>query len=95
MNSLRIVKNAEGVNGPVLGNQCVLIVEETKEQFRGYNVLKYYMYNLDKNIKTEVAPSIAKHNIVNIIDINEKIIQKRLQFRGTVTVSLSFDEFVV
>ena len=70
MNSLRIVKNAEGVKGKVLSNQCVLIKEETAELYNGYNVLKYYMYNLDKNIKTEVAPTVAKHNIIEIIDIN-------------------------
>ena len=70
MNSLRIVKNAEGVNGVVLSNQCVLLIEETEEKFEDYTYQKYFMYNLETNTKVELAPNIPKLNIVKIKDIN-------------------------
>lgn len=71
MNSIRIVKNAEGVNGVVLSNQCVLQIEETDDKLLGYNYQKIFMYNLENNTKTEVAPNIPKLNIVKITDINK------------------------
>ena len=71
MNSLRIVKNAEGVNGVVLSNQCVLLIEETEEKLEGYSYQKYFMYNLETNTKVEIAPNIPKLNIVKIKDINK------------------------
>lgn len=70
MNSLRIVKNAEGVNGVVLSNQCVLLIEETEEKLEDYTYQKYFMYNLETNTKVELAPNIPKLNIVKIKDIN-------------------------
>lgn len=70
MNSLRIVKNAEGVNGVVLSNQCVLLIEETEEKLENYTYQKYFMYNLENNTKVELAPNIPKLNIVKIKDIN-------------------------
>lgn len=70
MNSLRIVKNAEGVNGVVLSNQCVLLIEETEEKLENYTYQKYFMYNLENNTKIELAPNIPKLNIVKIKDIN-------------------------
>lgn len=71
MNSLRIVKNAEGVNGVMLNNHSMLMVEETEEQKDGYLFQKYYMYNIEKNTKIEIAPKIPKYNIIKISDIEK------------------------
>ncbi len=71
MNSLRIVKNAEGVNGVMLSNQCVLMIEDSEEKLLGFTYQRYYMYNLEKNTKIEIAPNIPKLNIIKITDINK------------------------
>lgn len=70
MNSLRIVKNAEGVNGVVLSNRCVLLIEKKEEKLDGFSYQKYFMYNLETNTKVEIAPNIPKLDIVEIKDIN-------------------------
>ena len=71
MNSLRIVKNAEGVNGVTLSNQCVLLIENKEDKLMDFNYQSYYMYNLENNTKVEIAPNIPKLNIVEIRDINK------------------------
>ena len=71
MNSLRIVKNAEGVNGVMLSNHCMLMVEDTDERYGEYIYQKYYMYDLEKNTKIEIAPNIPKLNIVKLTDIEK------------------------
>ena len=71
MNSLRIVKNAEGVNGVMLSNQCVLMIEDSEAKIQGFTYQRYYMYNLEKNTKIEIAPNIPKLNIIKIHDINK------------------------
>lgn len=71
MNSLRIVKNAEGVNGVVLSNNCVLLIERSEAKLDGYSYERYYMYNLEKNTRVEIAPNIPKLNIIKISDISK------------------------
>lgn len=70
MNSLRIVRNAEGVNGVTLSNHSVLLVENKEDTWNGFNYQRYFMYNLESNTKTEIAPNIPKLNVIEIRDIN-------------------------
>ena len=67
--NINIINNAEGLNGKMLKNGCLLKIHEESSEFEGINLVKMTFYDLKKNARVELRPDIKKCNIIKIDDI--------------------------
>jgi len=68
--NMRIVKNSDGINGKVLGNGLFLEKEIRESEHENVKALKYYIYNLETNSKTEILPKVKKYDLGEVFNIN-------------------------
>ncbi len=61
--NIRIVKNAENINSDIVINNKVILKETEVSEYDNINLVKYYIYNLESNSKTEILPRIKKYDL--------------------------------
>ena len=64
--NIRIIKNAEDVNGSRYNEKYILLKEYEPSEFEGINIIHYFLYEAAKNIKYEVLPEIKKYDVFKI-----------------------------
>ena len=67
--NIHIVKNSEGVKGRALKNGCILQVTESDSEYDNIKLVRYFLYNLEKNESVEIEPALKKYNLILIKDI--------------------------
>ena len=59
---IRIIKNAASIKGKILGNKKILQTEEMESEYPGVNSVRMYMFDLENNMRKEIAPGYEKYS---------------------------------
>lgn len=70
--NLQFITNANNLNGKMLGDGLMLEKEYEPSKFKGINRVKYFIYDLSVNEKTEINPRSEKYDLFDITDCNYK-----------------------
>lgn len=93
--NIRIVKNSRGIHGKALKNGCVLQIVETDSEYENIKLVRYFLYDLERNESVEIEPTVRKYNLIWVKDIkfqSEYVyytnISKSRQSSGLIHISL-------
>lgn len=68
---IRIIKNADSIKGKIINNKKVLQTEETLSQYMGVKKVRMYLFDLEKNIRKEIASGYEKYNFFHIVNLKK------------------------
>lgn len=66
--NIKILKDSQGFDGVILNHRKAIEIKSQKSQYPGINQERYYIFDLETNVKEEILPKIKKFNIVKIED---------------------------
>lgn len=70
--NIRIIKNAQSLNGRLYSGKFILEKDFQPSEYEGIDTVRYYMYDAEKNEKTELLPEWKKYDILKIKCLNKK-----------------------
>lgn len=68
---IRIIKNAYNLKGKIYSGRYILEKEYETSEYDGINIVRYYLYDSEKNIKEELLPQTKKYDILKIESLNK------------------------
>ncbi len=69
--NIRIIKNAYNLSGKIYSGRFILEKEFETSEYDGVNILRFYLYDSEKNIKEELLPLTKKYDILKVNDLNK------------------------
>lgn len=70
--NIRIIKNAHNLKGNVYSGRFILEKEFEPSGYEGINLVRYYLYDVEKNQKTELLSDRKKYDILKIKNLDKK-----------------------
>ena len=70
--NIRIIKNANNKKGHLYNGRFILEKEYEPSDYEGVNIVRYYIYNPEKNERTELLPGKKKYDIFKIKNFDKK-----------------------
>ncbi len=69
--NIRIIRNAQKLKGNVYNGNFILEREFEPSEYEGINLIRYYLYDADKNEKTELLADKKKYDILKVKTLNK------------------------
>ncbi|MBE5939827.1 MAG: hypothetical protein E7266_05455 [Lachnospiraceae bacterium] len=72
--NIQIIKNADKINTDIVIDNKIIVKETEPSEYENINLLRFYIYNLENNSKTEILPRLRKYDLgtAKSLQVNSK-----------------------